>query len=171
MKKSLLDRMQWQTELGQILDADRRYVMLRTDVLMGIFRQLPSHLQQEALQAFGRSVQQNGGASAKAYFDSLGQDTALLLDTMQSSSAELGWGVWQFTQIPNTHTLQLTVQNSPFATAYGNSTTPVCYAIAGMLASVGQLVLNGPVTATEVTCAAQGHPFCSFTIQTQTPVC
>lgn len=164
MTNSLLDRMHWQTEQGQILDADRRYIMLRTDVLMGIFRQCPPQQQLELLEAFGRSVHQNGGASAKAYFASLNKDAAQLLETMTSSSAELGWGRWQFKSSPNPGQLMLTVQNSPFAAGYGSSTTPVCHAIAGMLTSVGELVFDSSVTVSETLCAAQGYEHCAFVI-------
>lgn len=164
MGQELIQRMQWQTHKGQILDDDRRYIMLRTDVLMGLFRQLPASQQQAALIAFAQSVHQNGGRSAQAYFKSLDNNTGQLLDTMASFSAQLGWGVWQFSHNPGQNRLQLHVQNSPFAAGFGSSSTPVCHAITGMLNSVGQLVLGPNAHTTETCCAAQGHAQCTFTV-------
>jgi len=163
MSGKLLDRMQWQTEAGQIMDADRRYVMLRADVLMGVFRRLGAKAGQEALSAFAESVRESGGKSAKAYFEQLGGDTEKLLGTMCSYSAELGWGSWQFTR--DEKGLRLQVHNSPFAAGFGPSETPVCHAIAGMLGTVGELVLQGGVTVEETQCAAQhACAHCSFRI-------
>lgn len=164
MTDKLLDRMSWETSSGKILDNDRRYVMLRTDVLMGIFRALPDAQQAKALQAFSDSVEQSGGQSARAYFDSLNHDARQLLDTMASYSAELGWGKWTFAA-GESKALELTVKNSPFAEGFGASACPVCHPIAGMLKTVGMLVAGGPVQVEETHCAAQGLPDqCKFHI-------
>lgn len=165
MADKLLDRMAWDTTSGKILDSGRRYVMLRTDVLMGIFRALPDAQRHQALQAFADSVEQSGGQSARAYFQSLNYDARQLLDTMQAYSAELGWGKWTFIA-GESNTLELTVKNSPFAEGFGASPCPVCHPITGMLKTVGMLVADGPVHVEETHCAAQGlSDQCKFHIR------
>lgn len=163
MSDTLMKKMSWQTDSGQIMDADRRYVMLRTDVLMGLFALLPEQQRQAALQAFQESVRHNGGQSAKAYFDSVGHDRARLLETMAPYSAELGWGCWSFSD-NGVGRLQLRVLNSPFAQGYGNSRYPVCHPIAGMLEAVGSLIYKTAVKVEETECAAQGCGHCIFQI-------
>lgn len=76
----LRDRLQWQE--GGIFDADRRYLMMRVDVLMGILQQLPAALRPQVLNAMADSVTANGGKSAQAYFDALGRDREKLLEVM-----------------------------------------------------------------------------------------
>lgn len=161
---TLREKMQWQTELGQIKDADRRYIMLRTDVLMGVFSRLAPEARAAALNAFGTAVRESGGQSARAYFQALGGDARELLRTMADYSAELGWGKWSFGTEDEAQ-LRLTVRNSPFAAGFGSSATPVCHAIAGMLGTVGRLVLQGAVSVEETECAAQGCACCTFLVR------
>lgn len=164
MPESLREKLHWHTESGQIMDQDRRYIMLRTDVLMGIFTRLAPDAQRAALAAFGQAVKASGGQSAKAYFESLGNDAQRLLHTMQAYSADLGWGVWEFDRQSETQ-WQLTVHNSPFAAGFGASATPVCAAITGMLATVGELITQAAVSVEETACAAQGCGRCTFQIR------
>ena len=164
MTEKLMDKMAWQLEAGQIMDGDRRYVMLRADVLMGMFRRLPPSVASTALDALGDSVRETGGQSATAYFQSLDNDAARLLDTMASYSAELGWGKWSFDE--RADGLQLTVRNSPFAAGYGASSCPVCRPIAGMLTTVASLITDTTVCVEETQCASQpGVEHCSFQIR------
>ncbi|WP_397476001.1 V4R domain-containing protein [Pusillimonas sp.] len=166
MSLSLIQRLNWQTESGEILDDDRRYLMMRTDVLMGGFRNLPAAAQRQAFLALQQSVRDNGGKSVHAYFDSLNHNAGRLLETMADFSAQVGWGVWSIQMQDGSLTVQ--VRNSPFAQGYGRSTEPVCYAIAGMLEALGEVVLRGPVHVCETQCSAQGHAHCILNA-TRTP--
>lgn len=166
MAESLRDRLQWQTGQGQIMDADRRYLMMRADVLMGLFRELPTDAARaQALAALARSANRGGGASTRAYFQTLHGDTGALLNTMAAYSAELGWGVWSFSESSGHEALRLEVRNSPFAAGYGASDRPVCHPIAGILQTVGELALGRAVTVEETACAAQGHAHCRFEVR------
>lgn len=164
MTQTLRERLQWNIDSGQITDADRRYIMLRTDVLMGVFRRLAPEAQEAALAAFGQAVRESGGQSAKAYFQSLDNDTARLLSTMEDYSAELGWGKWSFSP-EGDNQWQLSVSNSPFAAGFGASEKPVCSAIVGMLITIGELITQQAVSVDETACAAQGCSHCCFHIR------
>ncbi|NLZ10557.1 MAG: hypothetical protein GX086_04375 [Alcaligenaceae bacterium] len=151
MSQSLRNRMTWDTDNGQILDDTRRYVIIRNDVLMGIFSRLDASSAAQALAAFENSVMQSGGQSARAYFNALGNDVNKLLDTMVAFSAELGWGVWSFSR--TAAALELTVRNSPFAAGHPKpSAGPVCHPIVGMLRTVGELVFDNRVEVRETQC-------------------
>ncbi|MGE4334888.1 MAG: V4R domain-containing protein [Pigmentiphaga sp.] len=157
---------------GGIFDDDRRYIIMRADVLMGILHQLPAEQRPAVLAAMADSVAANGGKSAQAYFEAIGRDPAVLLDVMMSSSADLGWGSWRFVapdgsapspaNLPNG--LHVEVRNSPFAAGHGPAESPVCAPIAGMLRAVCDLLVGG-ATVTETECAAQGCAHCRFQIE------
>lgn len=160
----LRQRLTWDEPAGAILDADRRYVMLRADVLMGLFAGLPPAQRAQALDSLQASVRINGGASARAYQASGAGDVASFLQVMAESAADLGWGVWRFAP-GNAATPTLTVFSSPFAMASSGSDQPVCHAIAGMLEAVSALVTGKPTTFRETRCASMGAPCCEFQAQ------
>jgi predicted hydrocarbon binding protein len=175
---SLAERLRHDLEQGQILDQDRRYLMLRADVLMGLFAELEPAPRAQALRALGRSVRRHGAGSVQAYARLLAQgleasgpataraaaaaasasaESALLGD-MARAAAVLGWGAWEFE--PDGQGLRLTVRNSPFAAAargLGLHAEPVCHAIAGMAEALGQALWSVPAEVSEC-CAVQGPP-------------
>lgn len=138
------------------MDGDRRYVMLRADVLMGAFSALPIEWRQVALESLAASTKARGGLSARAYFDAAGGSATLLLDAIAKFSPQLGWGCWRFIRYPD-GALGLTVEDSPFAEGFGVSARPVCYPIVGMLQAVGELVFAQAVDVVETHCSAQPH--------------
>lgn len=178
---SLAQRLRHDLEQGRILDQGRRYLMLRADVLMGLFAELGPAARAQALRALGRSVQRHGAGSVQAYARLLGGGAEgaappdpstvspsrvsaaspaaqALLGDMAAAAATLGWGVWDFE--PDGTGLRLTVRNSPFAAAardLGLHGEPVCHAIAGMAAALGRALWSAPAEVTE-SCAAQGPP-------------
>jgi len=159
-KPRLLDRLFHDIAAGEIRDGDIRYVMLRTDALMGLFQRLPEPARQQALAALGDSIHENGGRSAAAYRAG-GAAGAALLDVIVETAPQLGWGSWTFTD-RGPERLVLEVRNSPFVHGHGPSASPVCSPVAGMLRAVGGMVLDGPVDVDESACAAQGGAVCRF---------
>ncbi|MCY1523757.1 V4R domain protein [compost metagenome] len=159
----LQQRLKWDPNTGAILDADRRYVMLRADVLMGLFAGLPPGQRAQALDSLQASVRAHGGASARAYRASAAAADAFLR-VMAESAADLGWGVWRF-ESGGAAALTLAVRNSPFAMAAATRDRPVCHAITGMLEAVSALVMGEPRTFRETRCASMGAPCCVFQAQ------
>jgi predicted hydrocarbon binding protein len=138
-----------------------RYLTLRADTLMGLFRRLPTAARRQALAALARSTAEHGGDSARRYLASHAGDTAALIDTIERTAAQLGWGKWRFGRRGRSR-LSLTVTDSPFAAGYGASRHPVCAPILGMLEAVAGLALGGPCTVRELRCRACGAPRCRF---------
>jgi predicted hydrocarbon binding protein len=153
------DRLMLDAEAGAWFDQTRRYMLLRPEALMGIFRRLPEAERAMALGALQDSVFEQGSDSARAY-RAMGGTGEALLGVIAESAPELGWGRWRFAR--DGAILRLEVRNSPFAQGFGPSKTPVCAAIAGMLRAVATLVFERAATAQEVQCAAMGHEFCRF---------
>lgn len=157
------ERLSHDEAMGQWMDQSRRYMLIRPEALMGIFRNLPENSRDAALHALKASIAEQGGDSARAYV-AMGGSGEALLSTITETAPMLGWGRW--TIVRNGQTLRLDVENSPFAKGFGPSSRPVCHAVAGMLEAVSGLVLGAPVTASETACAATGAPRCEFEAHT-----
>lgn len=158
----LQQRLAFDLAQGELRDADRRYVLMRPDVLMGMFARLGEADRTRALTAMAASAHANGGKSIRAYRDDAAATSAQLLAIVSDSAAALGWGRWQFDTPAGT--LALEVANNPFAAGFGASDTPVCAPINGLLQSVAEAVLGAPAEVRETACAAQhGHATCRFT--------
>ncbi|MET0606628.1 MAG: 4-vinyl reductase [Beijerinckiaceae bacterium] len=158
---SFRERLVFDEARGEILDESRRYMLIRPEALMGIFRRLAPAQQAEALQAFAQSIVEQGSDSARAYQKLGASDAAALLDAIAATAPQLGWGIWSFER-PTDDMIRLAVRNSPFAAGYGRSDTPVCHAIVGMMQATSTLAFGRAGTATEVQCAATGAPHCLF---------
>ena len=142
-------------------DGEIRYLRLRADTLMGMFRNLQGPARAQAFAALARSAAEHGGDSARRYLESGGGDATALLALVEKTAAELGWGVWRFAERDASH-LALDVADSPFAAGYGTADTEVCAPITGMLQAVAGLTLGGICEAREVRCRARGAASCRF---------
>lgn len=156
------DRLVYDAERGEYRDGDIRYMMIRPDALMGMIAELPENVRPLALEAFARSIRRFGGRSARVYQSAGAADSAALLDVIQQTAPQLGWGRWQLEH--TTDGLVLTVQNSPFATAAAPGPYPVCAPICGMLTAVGEMVMGEAVVVAETACAATGAACCQFSV-------
>jgi len=138
-----------------------RYLRLRADTLMGMFRHLPAPARAQALTALARATAEAGGDSARRYAAAGAKDAVALLAKIEKTAAELGWGEWTFGN-GSASRLALEVRDSPFAAGYGAADTEVCAPIAGMLQAVAGLVLGAPCEAREIACRARGARRCRF---------
>lgn len=185
---ALRQRLNWSAD-GALHDGPRRYLMMRTDVLMGTLLRLSTEAQADWLQAWAASTREHGAASLQAYAALSGADAAALADSTLQAAADLGWGCWAIEPLDDG--LQLQVHGSPFVqgwraaqpepgpthgpaavTAPGlpecapsTATAPVCAPISGLFTALAGMLLHNPVEVTETTCAAtQGapHDLCTF---------
>ena len=150
---------------GALLDGDIRYLLIRADSLMQLFKKLEPAARAQAFRAFAASLEENGRKSIETRMRRHNLDPERLYDDLaRNSGSQLGWGVWSFTR---THQERFTVDvaNSPFAAGYGPSDEPVCFAIQGMLSAMGELVMGEAVAVTETRCAAVSGASCRFEVE------
>jgi predicted hydrocarbon binding protein len=152
------DRIRINESDGTIFDGDRRYLLMRPDVLMGMLHELPATLRDQVLSALAASTYKNGGKSIAAYLHSNGH--AQLQQSVIDGAAAFGWGVWRITHFARS--AELEVDNSPFAAGHGPSGTPVCAPIGGIFHSLAQALMGGEVQVTETQCTAHGGDRCRF---------
>ncbi len=153
---------------GEWRDGDVRYLLIRHDSLMGMFRRLPDTARRQAFAAFCDSVAEHGGHSAGNYLAPGADGMANFLRIVETTAPQLGWGRWTFDR---THPdeLHLEVANSPFAAGYGVAQEPVCAPIRGMLGAVASLVFDAPAHIEETACAALGANSCRFHARPASP--
>lgn len=178
---SFSDRVERDAERGEIRDGDARYLMIRADVLMGLFHGLGKDEASRALQALADSVHEHGARSARMYREmgigSGDNENARLLSTIEATAPELGWGNWALTlkdseavDSPSSPSLHLRIFNSPFAVGYGSSAEPVCAPVCGMLRVLGEMIFDFPVQVNETECAATSDDeHCHFSVTMQPP--
>jgi uncharacterized protein len=155
------ERLAWDGEAGALRDGAIRYLMIRPDALMGIFKRLSEAARREALAAFAESIYENGGKSAAAYRALSGAEGRALLDVIAATAPQLGWGIWQF-DLRADGGLDLVVRNSPFVEGFGPAAVPICAPVVGMFRVVSQMVLGAPTAVEETACGCQGHAACHF---------
>ena len=167
MSADFKQRLTFDLAKGELRDGDIRYVILREDSLMGLFKRLPEPVRMEALKAFAASAAEYGGRSAARYTAEDG-DARYLLATIAANAPQLGWGVWHFS-LSKAGELQLEVKNSPFAHGYGAAPEAVCAPITGMLSAVASIVFDAPAQAEEIHCACAGGSVCRFRARRREP--
>lgn len=165
MSADFRQRLTFDPVRGELHDGDTRYVILREDSLMGLFKHLPEPARADAFKAFAASVTEHGARSAGRYLAG-GGGAGDLLATIAATAAQLGWGVWRFSRT-EAGELRLEVQNSPFARGYGASSEAVCAPITGMFGAVASIVFDAPVEAEENLCASAGGAICRFSARPQ----
>lgn len=146
------ERLRFDTAQGEVLDDDRRYVLLRADVLMGLFARLSAEDRAKALGAFGDSAFEHGSHSVRAYARSLPDDGSALFRAVGEGAASLGWGAWRYESQDGVSRLR--VRNSPFAKFAPASETPCCAPIAGIFRALCEQSWACAVTVEELQCAA-----------------
>ena len=179
---SLRERLVFDAGAGTVHDGPRRYLLMRPDVLMGMFARLDPAMRATALHAFAASAEEQGGDSLAAYFASLGHDGDALLEATAAAAADLGWGRWSFRR--DGEALRLSVTDSPFAhglvaSAAGHGPVRACAPIRGLLAAAARLVLPPArgrgaddaygVEAEELACVAAGDACCEFVARCRAP--
>lgn len=146
---------------GEIHDGGIRYIMIRTDVLMGIGQALGSMPNFAA--ALEASVFTNVQKSFSAYQARGEISSADFFSRTAGFAANLGWGKWSLAHEAD-KSVSVIVEQSPFANGSGPSNVPVCGAISGVLRALFLVFEQEDVSVTETACAAQGSVCCHFNI-------
>ncbi len=149
---------------GQLVIGDIVYFAMRPDVLMSALLRLEDDMQRKFLASLRQAASEIGGRSIESY-SADGQTPNLeLLERTASVAAELGWGIWQFSEhAESPDALELTVYNSPFASGEGKAAHPMCAAIEGIASRALELAYERPAHVRETGCRALGFGCCRFT--------
>ncbi len=87
------------------------------------------------------------------------------IEFMMTMGAEIGWGHFKLDEYDFAKKkLQISVEDSAFAEAYGNSDEGVCHLIRGVLSGLATILFSRNCTASEIECMARGDHHCVFRI-------
>ena len=107
-----------------------------------------------------------GTLSAKRYREAFGLSAEQSVEFMAQMGAQIGWGKFTVSSFSvSSCTLELVVESSPFAAAYGESNRGVCHLIRGVFAGLASGIFGRDVESREEECLALGHAQCKFVIR------
>jgi len=164
-QNSILDALEYDPISGTLNYKEIRYLLIRPETIIGFQKAIEKQNQTAAIDAFFKGGYQGGYLSAKKYKETQDLSDNEILKFMMAMGTEIGWGNFIIDEYDyDEKKLQITVKNSPFAEAYGDSTEGVCHLIRGVLSGLASMLFSRNCTASEIQCLAKGDHHCVFRI-------
>lgn len=165
-KNSILDELEYDPASGALCYKDVRYLLIRPETIVGFQKAIEKQSRTAAIDALFQGGYQGGYLSAKKYKEIQNLSDKETINFMMAMGAEIGWGNFRLDQYNcDKKKLQISVENSPFAAAYSDSTEGVCHLTRGVLCGLATILFSQSCTASEVECAAKGDHHCVFLIR------
>ena len=164
-KNSIIDQMVYEAASGALKFKDVRYLLIRPETIVGFQKVIEKHSRKGAQDALFQGGYQGGYLSAKKYKEMQNLSDRETISFMMSMGAEIGWGNFQLIEYDlENRKLQISVENSAIAEAYGDSTEGVCHLINGVLSGLATMLFARECIGTENECFAKGDTRCVFHI-------
>lgn len=166
VENSILDELEYDELSGALKYKEVRYLLIRPETIAGFQKDLRGKFGKQSDEAFYQGGFRGGYLSAKKYREILHYSEREILDFMMRMGTEIGWGHFRIDVFdPLAKKLQITVENSPFAEAYGPSPDGVCHLIRGVLGGLGCYLFSRECAVTENRCRAKGDDDCMFFVE------
>ncbi len=150
---------------GRLTYKDIRYVIIRPETIVGFQKTIEKHSRKVAQDALFQGGYQGGYLSAKKYKEMQNLSDRETISFMMTMGAEIGWGNFQLLAYDfENRKLQIRVENSAFAEAYGDATEGVCHLINGVLSGLAKFLFTRNCIGSETECLAKGDKHCVFHI-------
>ena len=161
----ILDELEYHSESGTLSYKDVRYLLIRPETIVGFQKSVEKKDPKTAINALFQGGFQGGYLSAKKYKEIQNLSNEEAITFMMAMGAQIGWGNFKLDQYDfDEKKLQISVENSPFAAAYGDASEGVCHLTRGVLCGLATVLFWGTCTASEVECRAKGDHHCVFLI-------
>ena len=162
---SILDELKYDSASGALKYKDVRYLLIRPETIVGFQKAIEKHSPTAVRDAFFQGGYQGGYLSAKKYKEIHNLSDSETIKFMMTMGAEIGWGHFKLDEYDFAKKeLQISVEDSAFAEAYGNSDEGVCHLIRGVLSGLATILFSRNCTASEIECMARGDHHCVFRI-------
>lgn len=157
-------------EPGRLLYEDVRYLFIRPEVIATLHKQIEAELGQEKCSEIMTTAGGVGGSkSSQRFKEVFNYSEQEIVEFMCKMGGEIGWGVFSLVHLDvGEGKMVIEVKDSPFAAAYGSSTSSVCHLIRGVIGGMGAGIFGADITSEETTCAAGGDPACRFEVKRKT---
>jgi len=160
---SILDEIVYDSEKGALNYKGVRYLLIRPETLAGLQKSMEKASGKQAKKIIFQGGFEGGYLSAKKYKEIHKFSHKEILDFMVAMGSQIGWGSFELNQYdPVERSLKITVEDSPFAEAYGKSSKGVCHLIRGVVSGTASVVFGQDCVASEISCFAKGDRCCVF---------
>lgn len=162
---SVLDELTYDSDSGALSYKDVRYMLIRPETVIGFQKTIEESNSELAQNAFFQGGFRGGYLSAKKYKELHYFDDIQIIDFMMKMGTEIGWGHFKLQNFdPQKKYLNIIVRKSPFAEAYGESSSAVCHLVRGVLSGLASFLFDQNCVGSEVQCIAKGDAYCIFEI-------
>ncbi|MCK5417788.1 MAG: hypothetical protein KAI93_04760 [Desulfobacterales bacterium] len=164
-ENSILDELKYDSASGALKYKNVRYLLIRPETIVGFQKAIEQHSPVAARDAFFQGGYRGGYLSAKQYREMQNLSDSETIEFMMAMGAEIGWGHFKSDEYDFAKKkLQISVENSAFAEAYGDSDEGVCHLISGVLSGLATVLFARNCIASETECLAKGDKHCVFHI-------
>lgn len=165
MENEILGGINFIPEKGGLFYKDVRYLLIRPETLVAFQKATEGELGEKASRILFQGGLIGGTLSSKRYREIFGLSDQKLIHFMMEMGSQIGWGRFELERFDsNQMYLLVKIHHSPFAEAYGPSSSPVCHIIRGILGGMGSVIFNKEIEAKELSCMAMGDEYCRFEI-------
>jgi predicted hydrocarbon binding protein len=162
---SILDELTFDSASGTLNYKDVRYMLIRPETVVGFQKAIAERDQDLAHDAFFKGGFAGGQLSAKKYKALHQLDDDQLIAFMMDMGTQIGWGHFKLQNFDfENKILEIIVNQSAFAQAYGQSSSAVCHLINGVMSGLASVIFNIECAGSEVRCLAKGDAHCVFEI-------
>ena len=164
-QNSIIDQLGYDPASGALTYRGVRYLLIRPETIVGFQKTIEKHSRTGAQEALFQGGYRGGYLTAKKYKEMQNLSDSRTISFMMTMGAEIGWGNFQLIEYDfENRKLQIMVENSAFAEAYGDATEGVCHLISGVLSGLASVIFSINCTASETKCLAKGDECCEFNV-------
>jgi len=164
-QNSIIDQLVYDPASGALTYRDVRYVLIRPETIVGFQKTIEKHSRKGAQDALFQGGYRGGYLSAKKFKEMQNLSDSETISFMMTMGAEIGWGNFELIEYDfENRKLQIRVENSAFAEAYGDATEGVCHLINGVLSGLATILFAHNCMGSETKCLAKGDKHCVFHI-------
>jgi len=165
MNNEILKELNFVQEKGGLFYKEARYLLIRPETLAAFQKAIEKELGGKANQILFESGFAGGVLSSKRYQEVFSFSDEEIVRFMMNMGSQIGWGRFELEKFdPNQRNLFVKVFHSPFAEAYGTSSSGVCHFIRGVMGGMASTVFQKTVISKELSCLSKGDLFCRFEI-------
>jgi len=162
---SILDALTYDPASGALNYSDVRYILIRPETVVGLQKAIEETDRELAKDAFFNGGFTGGQLSAQKYRELHQLDDKQIIAFMMEMGTEIGWGHFELQRFDfENNKLEIIVNQSAFAEAYGRSSSGVCHLINGVMSGLASVIFNTECDGSEVRCLAKGDAHCLFQI-------
>jgi predicted hydrocarbon binding protein len=165
MNNEILKELNFDQERGGLFYKEVRYLLIRPETLAAFQKAIEKELGGKSNEILFESGFAGGVLSSKRYREVFSFSDEEVVRFMMNMGSQIGWGRFELEKFdPNQKRLFVKVFHSPFAEAYGNSSSEVCHFIRGVLTGMASSIFQKNLISKEISCFSKGDLFCRFEI-------